>query len=126
MINEITKVYYFRKRKGTKMTFVQELEGLINKHSVENISNTPDFILAKFMFDCLKGFEKASLERERWFSVSLDIKNNWEGLIMVAMGGASMCWEHVDKAGVFDSDRAKEIGKKLLEDIKYGCGNREI
>jgi Ca2+-dependent lipid-binding protein len=36
------------------MTFQQELEQLINKHSLENECNTPDFILADFMMRSLK------------------------------------------------------------------------
>ncbi len=48
----------------------------------------------------------------------LDISNDWQELIMIAMGEASMCWSDIDKAGVFDSTKAGEIGKKLLQDIK--------
>ena len=55
------------------VSFCKELEGLINKYSIENRSNTPDFILARYMCLCLETFEKASLEREKWFGKSLDI-----------------------------------------------------
>jgi hypothetical protein len=37
--------------------------------------------------------------------------------IHVAIGEASMCWENVDKAGVFDSERARKIAYKLCWDI---------
>lgn len=47
-----------------KITFARELEHLINRHSRENISNTPDFILAEYMLECLKLFE-TSLAREK-------------------------------------------------------------
>ena len=36
-------------------------------------------------------------------------------LIFTALGAASACWEHLDGAGVFDSDRAKRIGDELLD-----------
>lgn len=98
----------------------KELEGLINDESRENDSNTPDFILAEFMMKCLDAFELASNRREVWFGVELDILNNWEELIMTAMCEASMCWTDIDNAGVFDSTRAKQIGEKLLQDIKKG------
>lgn len=34
-----------------------------------------------------------------------------------AVGGASACWEHLRRAGVFDSDRAKEISDALIVEI---------
>ncbi len=98
--------------------FVEQLGDLINSLSIENKSNTPDFILAEFLVYCLAAFEATSLRREAWFGVGLDILNNWEELIMTAMGEASMCWSEIDKAGVFDSAKAKQIGEKLLQDIK--------
>ena len=102
----------------TKSKLEKELAGLINSESRENDSNTPDFILAEYMMNCLDAFELANNKREVWYGVELDILNNWEELIMTAMGEASMCWSDIDKAGVFDATRAGQIGKKLLEDIK--------
>lgn len=32
-----------------------------------------------------------------------------------AIGAASMCWEHVEDAGVFDSTRAKQIVDELVQ-----------
>lgn len=37
--------------------------------------------------------------------------------VFQALGAASMCWEDVMLAGIFDSTRAKEIGDALLERI---------
>jgi hypothetical protein len=45
----------------------KEILSAINKHSVENDSNTPDFILAQYLMDCLSAFEKANLRREEWY-----------------------------------------------------------
>lgn len=104
-----------------KSKLEKKLTELINNESREDDSNTPDFILSKFMMDCLDAFELASNKREVWFGVHLDILNNWEKLIMIAMGEVSMCWSNIDKAGVFDSTRAQQIGIKLLEDIKVGA-----
>jgi len=97
----------------------KKLSDLLNSGSRESDSNTPDYILAEFMMRCLDAFELASNKREVWYGVTLDILNNWEELIMTAIGKASMCWSETPK-GVFDSTRAKQIGKKLLEDIKAG------
>lgn len=53
------------------MSLQQKLEVLLNEESRENQSNTPDFILAEYMMDCLKSFEKASVSRENWYGKSL-------------------------------------------------------
>ena len=48
-------------------SFREKLENLINAHSMENGSDTPDFILAEFMADSLRAFDKATKERSRWY-----------------------------------------------------------
>ena len=76
--------------------FRNDLTNLINCHSLENASNTPDWILAEFLDDCfvtvmdncefnrksslpkylikcLKAFNKASRAREKWYGTSLHI-----------------------------------------------------
>ena len=40
-----------------------ELRASINKHSRENESDTPDYILAEMMINCLKAFERATIMR---------------------------------------------------------------
>jgi archaellum biogenesis protein FlaJ (TadC family) len=50
-----------------KDTFEEELERLINKYSMENGSDTPDFILALYIMDCLNAFNKTVRERESWY-----------------------------------------------------------
>jgi hypothetical protein len=42
------------------MSFADELKGLINKHSEENTSNTPDWILAQYLESCLAAFNQAT------------------------------------------------------------------
>lgn len=48
-------------------TFEKELEELINRHSQEKGSDTPDFILAQYLIGCLKNFNATVHERERWY-----------------------------------------------------------
>ena len=50
------------------MTFEEELRGLINKYCRENVSDTPDFILAEYLDGCLSAFDKAVLMRRKWHS----------------------------------------------------------
>lgn len=40
-----------------------------------------------------------------------------EELVFTALGEASMCWSEIPK-GVFESSKAAEVGKKLVEQIK--------
>lgn len=47
--------------------FRKELEILINKYSQENGSNTPDFILARYILDCLDAFDRAVNARSQWY-----------------------------------------------------------
>lgn len=46
--------------------FESELKDLINKHSMENGSNTPDYILATYLLNCLMAFNEAILNRQAW------------------------------------------------------------
>lgn len=46
--------------------FRTELASLINRHSLENGSNTPDFILADYLVRCLATFDECVLWRQRW------------------------------------------------------------
>ena len=51
--------------KNMSSEFVGELKSLINKHSQENASNTPDFTLAMFLENCLEAWNEAVQQRER-------------------------------------------------------------
>ena len=44
--------------------FEQELERIINANSIENGSNTPDWILARYLIQCLWAYEYAVNERD--------------------------------------------------------------
>jgi len=48
------------------MAFRQELESLINRYSQENGSDTPDFILARYIVGSLAVFNCAVNHREVW------------------------------------------------------------
>ena len=46
------------------MTFEEELTQLINKHSLEHgCANTPDFILAKYVSDCIQSYLRGEPRR---------------------------------------------------------------
>lgn len=48
-------------------TFSSELKSLLNRHSKENGSDTPDFILAKYLEGCLDAWNSAVKDREKWY-----------------------------------------------------------
>jgi len=51
--------------------FQDALRELINKHSMENESDTPDFILARYMFACLSNYQNTVKSRDTWFGVDM-------------------------------------------------------
>jgi hypothetical protein len=52
--------------------FRKELEELINRHSKENGSDTPDFILAEYLEMSLLAFDSAVNRREKWYGREKD------------------------------------------------------
>jgi hypothetical protein len=44
----------------------KNIEIAINSPSAENGSDTPDFILAEYLTDCLAAYDKAVVAREKW------------------------------------------------------------
>lgn len=75
--------------------FRKDLENLINQHSKENGSNTPDFLLAQYLCDCLKAFDRAVNNREHFYSrpmaeqekEEISLKIDHLNQISVASGG---------------------------------------
>lgn len=65
-------------RRGDEMDFKAELSSLINRHSQENGSNTPDFLLAEYLNDCLKAFNSAVSARESWYGHKCSILDHAE------------------------------------------------
>lgn len=50
--------------------FEIELESLINRHSRENESNTPDFILADYIRQSVEAYEVTVKARDKWYGIS--------------------------------------------------------
>ena len=45
----------------------EDIQTTLNRHSAENVSNTPDFILAMYLENCLAAFDEAVQQRESWY-----------------------------------------------------------
>lgn len=52
------------------MTFQKELEALINRHSMDNECNTPDFLLAEYLVACLAAYKGLKSANDHWHGVS--------------------------------------------------------
>lgn len=44
-----------------------DIRDALNRHSGENVSNTPDWILAQYLLSCLAAWNVAINQREVWF-----------------------------------------------------------
>lgn len=49
-----------------KTEFERELEGLINKYSSQSESDSPDFMLAEYLINCLNNFNPVTRKKGRW------------------------------------------------------------
>jgi DNA-binding XRE family transcriptional regulator len=49
------------------MNFHDELTSLLNKFSIENESDTPDWILAKYIAGCLDNWNQSVAARDKWW-----------------------------------------------------------
>ena len=67
--NESTLVRIVRPRRDENKTgdFRKELQHLLNRMSMENESDTPDFMLAEYLTDCLQAYERVIRRREIWY-----------------------------------------------------------
>ena len=54
-----------------KRDFPRELASLLNRHCIENNSNTPDFLLAEYLIGCLESYQKITNQREKWYGLKL-------------------------------------------------------
>jgi len=51
-------------------SLLDELSATLNRHSAENGSNTPDFILASFLSDCLSAWDRSVSARDSWYGIA--------------------------------------------------------
>lgn len=47
--------------------FTRALAALVNCHSRENGSDTPDYLLADYLMGCLRAYEAATAARDKWY-----------------------------------------------------------
>lgn len=54
------------------LSFEEDLQNLLNRHSAESPSGTPDYILAEMMTGMLKTYNEAVVKRAEWRGESVD------------------------------------------------------
>jgi hypothetical protein len=79
-----------------RVTFRQELAKLINRHSMENGSNTPDFLLAWWLNDQLRIFGMLMDERDSW--------HNWKSAPAPVQPGAETIRDRSNREWVFNPE----------------------
>ncbi len=72
-MNELEKTDVMDDRESKVLDFRSDLENLINQHSMENASNTPDFILADYLRSCLDSFDVAVIGRDKWYDFNTKV-----------------------------------------------------
>ena len=62
---------------GRKVELFKKMQEILNQTCSENASNTPDFILAKYLITCLEAFNEAVVRRDDWYNVNLEPTNSY-------------------------------------------------
>jgi len=124
-----------------KTKFEKELENLINKYSKENDSDTPDFILARYLNNCLKNFNAVVQERELWYGRGKKLSdinyiepNDLNYKIPFEFDNELIGQNNEDKEGQKNIFIGHEIGENISEEIslndnveiKNGTDNKYI
>lgn len=81
---------------GKETDLERAIADLLNGFSMENESDTPDFILASYLRDCLRTFARAVRLREKWYGREHHCAM-WEELrqcLEVELQVTSGCSEH--------------------------------
>jgi hypothetical protein len=52
-----------------EIPMAEELRMVLNRHSLENGSNTPDYVLVTYLLSCLAAFNRGTQERDKWYDI---------------------------------------------------------
>jgi hypothetical protein len=77
--------------------FEKQLEHIINCHSIENESNTPDFILAEYLRGCLDVFAKTVTAREKWYGREPKFLATTEVVVQLSPQDEGLCYAREDE-----------------------------
>jgi hypothetical protein len=92
-----------------------DIRALLNRHSAEAGSDTPDSILADYFIDALHLFERTVIARERWYG---------RGLPMAARAPAEIPAEWAAPESFSPDDRVLWRGAELVCLVDHYAGQR--
>ncbi len=84
----------------------EEIEHVINRHSRENASGTPDFILSEYLMGCLAVYERTIGRREDWHGRPVNT------CAQPADRAKAVPLETLDRLAAEGKDASKEFGKR--------------
>lgn len=61
-----------------------EFARVINSNCIENVSNTPDFIIAEYLVNCLEAYHQINERKETWYGKKLHINDEFDGDIVLS------------------------------------------
>ena len=64
------------KKKVARKPLMVEIAAALNRCSAENGSDSPDYILADYLLGCLRAFDRATQQRDKWHG--FDRANVWK------------------------------------------------
>lgn len=64
---------------GIKRDLREDLDQILSEYHQDNNSQTPGFILARYVTDCLKAFDRATRKRTKWFACDEDDDEDYTG-----------------------------------------------
>jgi len=65
--------------------FMRELAQVVNRNGAERHSNTPDFVLGEFLFECMAAFDRATVAREKWYGCGSRAKPHTDEKVRAAI-----------------------------------------
>lgn len=97
----------------------QRIAELINEFSNENNSNTPDFVLARYLSGCLENFHTCVNMREQWHGRMAEaMEDDTEDFLRFSLGGHEELHQLNNADEVCSSNFLEENGfEQLREDI---------
>ena len=75
-MRDLSKEGIARQKQPDKNEFLKELTSLINKHNLESLCNTPDFIIAEYLVECLANYAYTLQECGKWHQANMLIRGN--------------------------------------------------
>ncbi len=72
-MSKVDKIYKQQKEEEKHQELRSKLASILNQAHRENVSDTPDFILAEYMLNCLAAAETFLAQRDRYYGVHVNI-----------------------------------------------------